>query len=166
MVVYTIGEQLSAFMVVITASLAGGIVTGLIFGVKIPKWGCFPGFRLKPLVSAVQIPPLIMMIIMGCISRNLFGDKMNAFSKEWSVWIRSISLCLLLIRGGMNVSFAGKGFLFAFMATIPSWLEAITITFLVQRFFDIPLTLCFAIGFLIAAVSPSITVPGMLNLID
>lgn len=53
-----------------------------------------------------------------------------------------------------------------FMATIPSWLEAFTITFLVQYFFDMPLTLCFAIGFLIAAVSPSITVPGLLNLID
>ncbi len=163
---YTIGEELSAFMVVIASSFAGGLATGLIFGIKIPKWGIFPGLRLQPVVSSVAIPPLILMIIMGCISRNLFGEKMDAFPREWSIWIRSISLCLILIRGGMNVSFSGKGFLFGFMATIPSWLEAITITFIVQRFFDMPLTLCFAIGFLIAAVSPSITVPGLLTLID
>lgn len=166
MVTHTIEEQLEAFLVVVASSIAGGFFIGLIFGVNLPKWGIFPGFRWKPLVSLFALPPLILMIIMGCVSRNLFGEMMDAFPKEWSMWIRSVSLCILLIRGGLQVQFKGKGWLVVFMSTIPSWCEAITIAFIVRNLFEMPYDLCFAIAFLIACISPSIMVPGLISLVE
>ena len=59
------------------------------------------------------------MIIMGCIARNFFGEAVVAYNNEWAQYIRSCCLALLLIRGGLQVSFSGKGILVIFMSFIP-----------------------------------------------
>ena len=164
MTTYTIGQELSAFLIVVAAALAGGIFTGLFFGINLPKFWRFPGFRLPPLITAFAIPPLILMIIMGIVSRNYFGEHADAFPSKWSVWIKNIALCILLIRGGLQVRFKGKGLLVVLLSVTPSWAEAIVIAFIIRGLFGYPYSICWAQAFLIACISPSIMVPGIINL--
>ena len=120
-VTYTIGEQVLAIFIVAAVSAGAGIFVGLFFGFTFPAMSCigFKGYRLQPLIKIVQIPSLIIMIIIGCIARNLFGHSMNAWPSLWSSYIRSIALCFLLMRGGMQVTFQGKGLQVVMLSFLP-----------------------------------------------
>lgn len=76
---YSFGEQLGALVLLIFVSACGGIALGLLNGFHFPKLGKFPGYHLKPILKGIVIPPLILMIIMGAVARNLFGDIMKAY---------------------------------------------------------------------------------------
>jgi hypothetical protein len=78
-----------------------GIVLGLISGFKFPKIGNWGGCEVKPLCKVIKIPPLIGMIIMGCVVRNTFGDVVKPYPNVWAQWIRSCCLAVLLVRGGL-----------------------------------------------------------------
>ena len=119
MVTYSIGEQVGALVIVVAVAAGAGIAIGLLFGFTFPSLGKFKGYRLQPIIKTMQIPSLIMMIILGCISRNLFGDVMNAYPTLWTSYIRSICLTLLLIRGGLQVTFTGKGLMVLFLSFVP-----------------------------------------------
>ena len=54
-------------MIVSFGSL-GGFLIKLLQGYKLPG-----GIIIKPLTKKISIPPLVGMIIFGCISRNFFG---------------------------------------------------------------------------------------------
>jgi len=106
------------------------------------------------------------MIILGCIARNLFGSVMDAYPTLWTSYIRSICLSILLIRGGLQVSFQGKGLIVAFLAFLPQIFEAVTIALIAWGLFGMPMSLCFAMAFTISCISPSVMVPGLINLND
>jgi hypothetical protein len=80
----TIGTQVAALAIVAAMGLAGGIFIGLLFGFRLPAFWKFPGYRFPQLIKVVAVPPLILMIIMGCIARNCFGDIMLSFPTLWS----------------------------------------------------------------------------------
>lgn len=66
-------------------STIGGLLCGALLGFKIPKVGkLYPGYQVKPLFKAVRIPPIIGMLILGCIARNFFGESTQAFPKIWA----------------------------------------------------------------------------------
>jgi hypothetical protein len=115
----TIGTQIAALAIVAAMGLVGGIIIGLLFGFKLPAVWKFPGYRFPQLIKVVAVPPLILMIIMGCIARNYFGDIMLSFPSLWSQYIRSICLGILLIRGGLKVTFQGVGIHVALLSIIP-----------------------------------------------
>lgn len=84
-VTYALTTQVQAIAIIFFTALAGGLVIGLIFGFQLPAFWKFPGYRFKPYVTKFQIPPLILMIILGCIARNLFTQNiMLAFNSVWS----------------------------------------------------------------------------------
>jgi Kef-type K+ transport system membrane component KefB len=70
-------------------------------GFKVPSIGKFKGFEVKPILGKVRIPPIIAMIIMGCIVRNFFGEVVQPYNSEWAQWIRMCCLAILLVRGGL-----------------------------------------------------------------
>ena len=50
------------------------------------------------------------MIIFGCIARNFFGDfVMDNYPDYWADWIRQVCLSIILMRGGLQLSFEGIG---------------------------------------------------------
>jgi hypothetical protein len=108
-----------ALILLIVISAIAGIALGLLGGFHFPKIGRFPGYHLKPVLKGIVIPPLIAMIIMGCIVRNLFGWVVLPYPQPWTAWIRGFCLCILLIRGGLNVSFKGKGIIVVFLSFVP-----------------------------------------------
>lgn len=87
-------------MVIILSAILGALV-GLLGGYNFPKFWKFKGYNLKPVLKVIEIPPIIGMIVMGCIVRNAFGSYMNAYPAAWAQWMRSCCLACLLVRGGL-----------------------------------------------------------------
>jgi len=58
--------------------------------------------KVKPLLEKVKLPPIVGMIIIGCIVRNFFGSTIKlAYPDAWAQWMRAIILAILLVRGGL-----------------------------------------------------------------
>ena len=66
---------------------------------------------------------------------------------------------MLLTRGGMNISFSGKGILVLLMTFIPMFCEAATIALIGLGVFNMPIEISFSLGFAIASVAPAVVVP-------
>jgi hypothetical protein len=117
----TTGEKfLAIFIVIIFASL-GGFLTKLLKGYK-SKGNCLckKGFEIKSISDTVTIPVLVGIIIFGCIARNWFPqDIMENYPNEWAVWIRTVCLSIILMRGGLELDFRGKGLIVVLLTLIP-----------------------------------------------
>lgn len=79
----------------------------------------FPAFEIKPILKYVRIPPPAFMLIAGMIARNLFGDVMDAYPALWTTWICKYIVAILLVRGGLSVTFKGKGISIGLLVLIP-----------------------------------------------
>ena len=77
----------------------------------------------------IIIPPLVGMLIFGCIARNFFGDYVNRYYPlSWAEWSRKFTLCIILLRGGLKLKFAsGLGKIVAYQTIFPSFSEAILV---------------------------------------
>lgn len=123
---YSIGEQIGALALVIILSAVAGVILGMLGGFKIPAIGKFKGITVAPILTKLRIPPIIAMIIMGCVVRNTFGDVVKPYNNDWAQWIRMCCLAILLVRGGLQVSFRGKGLFVLLLTFIPLMFEATT----------------------------------------
>ena len=64
------------------------------------------------------------------------------------------------------MSFAGKGLIVLILTTIPQTVEASVIAWIAKGLFDMPIIVCYCMGYAIACISPSIIVPGTMSLND
>ena len=103
----------------------------------------------------------------GCIARNFFGEfTMDNYPVVWADWIRQICLSIILLRGGMELEFQGKGVTVVLLTLCPQIVEASVVAVLSRWYFQLPWPLCFANGFCLGAVSPAVLVPSIMILID
>lgn len=103
------GQAFLCLFVVLLFGYFGGFLLRVLYGMKIPKKGCFPGVTIKPLIKGVVIPPLLGYIIFGCIARNTFGDElMSHYPEKWGSYLRSMCLAVLIVRSGFEIELAGK----------------------------------------------------------
>lgn len=58
------------------------------------------------------------MIIAGCIARNSF-EYMNNYNDHWAVYIRMCCLMTILLRGGLELEFRGKGLIVVLLTFVP-----------------------------------------------
>ena len=163
---YSIGERVGALAIVVILAGIAGALLGLLGGYHFPKIGPFKGYHLKPVIKVITIPPLVAMIILGCVARNCFGQVTKPFPDDWASVIRNICLAMLLIRGGLQVSFAGKGLIVLILSCIPMITEANVIAWVGYGLFNMPVVVSYCLGFTIACISPSIVVPGTMSLND
>ena len=123
-------DNVTDLIVVILSAILGGIFFLLIQGIQIKMTeSCKKRFKsdkeylvnYKSIFgSNIRIPLLVGMIIMGCVGRNVFlygkykntvpeGEKVqDCFSDQWASWIRQCCLSVILMVGGMEVTFKGK----------------------------------------------------------
>lgn len=160
----SIGSQVGALAIVVVMSGIAGSLVGLLGGYHFPKLLCFKGYHLKPILTGVVIPPLLGMIVIGIISRNFFGSATKDFPKEWASFIKSICLGILLIRGGLQVTFKGKSMLLLVMTALPQTVEASIAAWITKGLTDLPIFVCYALGYTLSCISPSIIVPGCISL--
>ena len=95
---YTDGEQIGAILLVVfLAAVAGSLLDIAGEGYTVPYFN----WKIKPLFTKIRIPAIIAMIIMGCITRNFFGQVVKPYNSAWALWIRTCCLAILLVRGGL-----------------------------------------------------------------
>jgi hypothetical protein len=110
------------------------------------------------------IPPLIGMIAMGFLSRNFMGGFMNAYPTNWSAYIRIICLCMILMRGGLTVSFRGKSLTVILLSVVPQFIEASVAALVAYFLFGMPYYVAYTLGYTFACVGPSIVDPCLMVL--
>ena len=60
------------------------------------------------------------MIFFGIIAKNFFGElTANHYPNEAGDWIRALALSLILMRGGHELEFRGKGLLVIVFTILP-----------------------------------------------
>ena len=105
------------------------------------------------------------MIIFGCIARNFFcAEYMDHYPEPWAGWVRSICLSIILLRGGMELDFKGKGLTVVLLTLCPQNAEAVAGALACRWIFNLPWALAFAQGYTLGAVSPAVLVPSCMIL--
>jgi NhaP-type Na+/H+ or K+/H+ antiporter len=127
------------------------------------------GILANTLFTKLKMPGLLGMLILGVIlgpySFNLLQpDILNA-----SADFRKIALIIILLRAGFGVSVedlkkVGKTAIK--MSCIPGLIEGFFIAFASTKFLGFSFIQGGLLGFIIAAVSPAVVVPQMINFIE
>ena len=127
------GAAVAAYAVILIFGALGGILFAMIQGVK------FCGYEIPPVCTAVTVPPLVGMVIFGCLARNFFGELTEVHYPEvWADTGRQICLSIILMRGGLELDFEGKGLTVVLLTFIPQVFEAVTVAVFTHVFFGYP----------------------------
>ncbi len=124
---------------------------------------------LNVIFDKLKIPGLIAFIITGII---LGPSVLNMIAPEIlsvSIDLREIALIVILLRAGLTLDLndlkkVGRPAIL--LSFIPATVEIIFIGFISPLIFDISLLEGLMLGAIVAAVSPAVVVPRMINLIE
>ena len=115
---------------------------------------------------ALRLPAIVGMMLAGV----LMGPQVLDFARPDSVEIlaqcRSLALVIILIRAGLGIrrsTLKQIGRPAVLLGILPSVLEGTAVAWLAQAFLGVSWFAAFTMGFVVAAVSPAIVVPAMLD---
>ncbi|XP_064601506.1 sodium/hydrogen exchanger 9B2-like [Liolophura sinensis] len=120
------------------------------------------------LVAIIRLPPLLGMLIAGCLLRNV--PKVNIgkdIDNTWSTVLRSVALTVILLRAGLGLdpkALKKLSFVVIRLAFLPCLAECLTAAIASHLLLDFPWEWGFMLGFVLAAVSPAVVVPSLLSL--
>ena len=120
------------------------------------------------LVEFIKLPSLIGMILLGMIVGPSFLNLVPQSTLNISPYIKDVALVTVLFIGGLGISINQMkqiGRPAVFLSIIPATLEGLTIAFLSMIFLNFTFVQGAILGFIIAAVSPAVLVPSMVDLI-
>lgn len=120
------------------------------------------------LAELIRLPDLFGMIVAGFICRNLSILQIeDSLDKEWSSFLRSAALVVILIRAGMGLdpkALRRMSFGVIRLALCPCLVEMATATLMSKLLLGLPWTYALILGSVLAAVSPAVVVPCLLSL--
>ena len=117
------------------------------------------------LMQILGIPPLLGSLIAGIILQNAYSDF--EVSPRFGEFIETIGLCVILLISSTEIdmhSVASCGGVSLRLTFLPGLVEAFVCGAATHWIFDMPIALALSLGFILAAVSPAIVVPGMTEL--
>ena len=125
------------------------------------------GLFSNKLFKKFKVPGLLGMILVGVLigpfGFNLLSNEILVSSADF----RKIALIVILIRAGLGIKredLKKVGRPAINLSFIPGLLEGFTIAYISMKFFDFTFIQGGILGFIIAAVSPAVIVPSMLDL--
>ena len=129
----------------------------------------FVGLLFSGILNHFKLPGLIGMMIAGMLlgphALNLIDQSVLNISSE----LRQIALIVKLLRAGLALDFEDLkkiGRPAVLLSFVPATFEIITITLCAPLFLGLSTIDAALLGTIIAAVSPAVVVPRMLNLIN
>ena len=127
------------------------------------------GLLSNKIFSKFKVPGLLGMIVVGILvgpyGFNLLSDEILIASAD----LRKIALIVILLRAGLGIKredLRKVGRPAINLSFIPGLLEGLTIAYISMKFFDFTFIQGGILGFIIAAVSPAVIVPSMLDLME
>lgn len=127
------------------------------------------GLLANYLFTRVKLPGLLGMLILGIIVGPYALNWLDPDILKLSADLRKIALIIILLRAGLGISkddLGRVGPAAIKMSCIPGIIEGFTIAFLATKLFGFSFIEGGILGFIIAAVSPAVVVPQMLDYLD
>lgn len=121
------------------------------------------------IAELIKLPSLIGMIIAGMIIGPTFLNIIPEITLKIAPQIKDIALVTVLFIGGLGISLnqmKSIGRPAVLLSAIPALIEGFTIAFLSTIFLGFTFVQGGILGFIIAAVSPAVLVPSMVELIN
>lgn len=119
-------------------------------------------------VELIKLPSLIGMILVGMLIGPAFLNIVPKVVIDISPYIKDVALVTVLFIGGLGISLSQMkeiGRPAVLLSVIPASLEGLAIAFLSMLFLNFTFIQGAILGFIIAAVSPAVLVPSMVDLI-
>lgn len=125
------------------------------------------GWLIGKLFSKIQLPAVLGMTLFGVFISIALKNFISGSLWDIAPFLKSLALIVILLRAGLGIKKSvlkrvGKTALF--MAFIPCIFEGVTLTLLFYFLTPFDLLSSALTGSLLAAVSPAVVVPSMLNL--
>lgn len=127
------------------------------------------GFSLAEVFKKINLPGFLGMIVTGLVlgpySLNLISVEIISVSSD----LREIALIVILIRAGLNLNnkdILSIGRPALLMSFIPALFEIAAVTVLAPLLFHIEMVDALLLGCILAAVSPAVIVPRMIQLLS
>ena len=127
------------------------------------------GIIMSFLSGKLKLPALFGMILLGILIGpsvlNVLDEKTLSISGE----LRRIALIIILTRAGLGLNLEDlkrAGLSAILLCFVPAVFEVIGIVLIAPRIFPITTKEAFLIGSVLAAVSPAVVVPKMIELMD
>lgn len=127
------------------------------------------GLVSNKIFTKVKLPGLLGMIIVGILIGPYGLDWLSEDMIRVSPDLRKIALIIILLRAGLGISkedLKRVGAPAIKLSFIPGILEGFTIAYFSTKIFDFSFVQGGILGFIVAAVSPAVIVPSMINLME
>ena len=121
------------------------------------------------LVEYIKLPSLIGMMIFGMIIGPAFLNVVPKATLKIAPVIKDIALVAVLFIGGLGISLAQMkqiGRPAILLSAVPATLEGFTIALMSMLLLKFSFVQGAILGFIIAAVSPAVLIPSMIDLIN
>lgn len=157
-------DSIATLFITVAFSCVGWLCVAILCGIRVEIKLLKINFKTRNFLKCVTIPPLVGMIIFGTIPRNVIPYVETEYNDEWATYLRMVCLSVILTRGGLELEFKNKGMTVVFLTLIPQIMEASAVALFTFILFGMPFALCYALGFIIGAVSPAVLVPSCMIL--
>ncbi|MGT2910821.1 cation:proton antiporter domain-containing protein [Streptococcus cameli] len=121
------------------------------------------------MMEVVKLPKMIGFLLVGILLGPFVLDWLDPAILENGAAIRKLALVIILIKAGLTIRLADLkeiGRPAIFMSFLPALMEMLAYTVFAPFFFSISPTEAALMGSVLAAVSPAVVVPRMVELID
>lgn len=127
------------------------------------------GLLMSTLCKKIKLPGLIGMLLVGIITGPYVLDLIDSSILNISSDIRKIALIIILTRAGLSLDVKGlikNGRPALLMCFVPASFELLGITLLAPLCLGLSIKEALLLGAVLAAVSPAVVVPRMVNLME
>lgn len=125
------------------------------------------GLLMNTLFTRLKLPGLLGMLLLGIVigphGVNWIGPELMSASADF----RKIALIIILLRAGLGIgreSLNDVGVTALKMSVLPGVFEGLTVAFVATKVFGFTFIQGGILGFILAAVSPAVIVPMMIQL--
>lgn len=125
------------------------------------------GWLCARLFGFLRLPPIMGMVVFGILCSIFLRPGTPGALLDLDPFLKSFALMVILLRAGLGISKATLkkvGLTALWMAFVPCIMEGAALTVLFYHLFGFSWAVSGLTGFMLAAVSPAVIVPSMLDL--
>jgi len=125
------------------------------------------GWLCGKIADKIFLPPLIGMIIFGCLANVYFG-WIDPKAIEFGKYLKNMALVVVLLIGGIGIKkeqIKKVGRPAILLSMLPATMEGFAVAFISMKLFGFTFVQGGILGFIVAAVSPAVLIPSMVDLI-
>ncbi|XP_037024313.1 sodium/hydrogen exchanger 9B1-like isoform X3 [Bradysia coprophila] len=150
----------TAYVIIGDSAAPGGQLFGLVVLTVAANFGGW-------LISLTTLPRLIGMLLVGILFQNVGWVDLDGEFSHVTSELRKMSLTIILIRAGLEMdpeAFKKVYITILKLGLVPWTVEATVVAVMSHFLFDFPWIWAWALGAIIAAVSPAVVVPCLFRL--